>query len=64
MDEDESEWEDIKERKENHVKSNTLKLKNFACAVDRYQWSDRGAAMVTNGLRKGLGLIKKGNARM
>ena len=33
-------------------KYNWLKLKYFAREVDQYQWSDRGAAKVGNGLLK------------
>ena len=62
--EDEEEWEDVDEDWEDGGKYNTLKLKYFAREVDRYQWSDRGAAKVANGLLKDLGLVKKRDTKM
>ena len=47
---DDSDWEDIPKKKKNSSNKNTMSLKNFAREVDRYQWSDRGAAKVANGL--------------
>ena len=39
-------------------------MKNFAREVDRYGWSDRGAAKAANGLLKDLGILKKGKTKM
>lgn len=60
---DEDSWEDEEEvvEKENY---NTLSLKYFAREVDRYGWSDRGAAKIGNGLLKDLGLVRKGKTKM
>ena len=61
-DDDDEDWEDeVEEDKEDGGgKYNMLRLKYFTREVDRYQWSDRGAAKVANGLLKDLGLVKKG----
>ena len=56
-------WEDEEEIKEEES-YNTLILKYFAREVDRYGWSDRGAAKIGNGLLKDLGLVKKGKTKM
>ena len=61
---DEDEWEDEDEDWDDGGEYNTLKLKYFAREVDRYQWSDRGAAKVASGLLKDLGLVKKGDTKM
>ena len=57
---DDEDWEDEDDDEEGRGKYNNLKLKYFAREVDRYQWSDRGAAKVANGLLKDLGLVRKG----
>ena len=60
-----SEWEDVIDKDEEiENRYNTLKLKNFSRAVDRYQYSDRGAAKVANGLLKDLGLVTKNNTAL
>ena len=61
--EDESEWEDLEEEKEEKGEYNTLKLKNFAREVDRYQVSDRAAAKLANGLMIDLGVVKEGKTK-
>ena len=62
--EDESEWEDLEEEKEEKEEYNTLKLKNFAREVDRYQVSDRAAAKLANGLMIDLGHVREGNTKL
>ena len=57
-------WEDVVEANYEESGYNTLNLKNFAREVDRYGWSDRGAAKVANGLLKDLGIVKKGKTKM
>ena len=54
----------MEEKKEKGIKCNTICLKYFVCEVDRYNWSDQGAAKVANGLLKDLGLVKKGKTRV
>ena len=61
--EDESEWEDLEEEKEEKGEYNTLKLKNFAREVDRYQVSDRAAAKLANGLMMDLGHVSEGKTK-
>ena len=64
-DDDDDEWEDDSEWEDGEEGDyNTLELKYFAREVDRYQWSDRGAAKVGSGLLKDLGLVKKGDTKM
>ena len=60
---DESEWEDVEEEKEEKEEYNTLKLKNFAREVDRYQVSDRAAAKLANGLMIDLGHVSEGKTK-
>ena len=50
--EDDEDWEDKvdEDEEDGRGKYNRLKLKYFAREVDRYQWSDRGAAKLGNGL--------------
>ena len=54
--EHDEDWEDEVDENEDEEddggKYNRLKLKYFAREVDRYQWSDRGAAKVGYGLLK------------
>ena len=62
--EGDDDWEDVEEEVVEESGYNTLNLKNFAREVDRYGWSDRGAAKAANGLLKDLGLVKKGKTKM
>ena len=66
QDEDEvdEDWEDVEEESVEEGGYNTLNLKNFAREVDRYGWSDRGAAKAANGLLKDLGIVRKGKTKM
>jgi hypothetical protein len=61
-DDEDSDWEDEKEDVENRY--NTMSLKNFCREVDRYRWTDRGAAKTANGLLRDLGLVSKGKTRL
>ena len=63
-DEREEDWEDVEEERVEESGYNTLNLKNFAREVDRYGWSDRGAAKAANGLLKDLGIVRKGRTKM
>ena len=60
---DDDGWEDEEEDNEEE-NYNTMSLKYFAREVDRYGWSDRGAAKIGNGLLKDLGLVRKGKTKM
>ena len=60
---DDDSWEDEEEAEEEE-NYNTMSLKYFAREVDRYGWSDRGAAKIGNGLLKDLGLVRKGKTKM
>jgi len=64
QDEGDEDWEDVVEESVEESGYNTLNLKNFAREVDRYGWSDRGAAKAANELLKDLGIVKKGKTKM
>ena len=63
--ESDSDWEDLEEDEPTPQPIyNTLSLKHFSMACDRFHVPDRAAAMVGNGLLRDIGYVKKGSPAM
>ena len=62
-DNDDDDWEDIDQEGTVQQKGsyNTMCLKHFAKALDRYFVPDRAGALIGNGLLRDLGIVKRGD---
>ena len=63
---DDDDWEDteVEEKTSMKQKYNTKSLKHYSREVDRYDWSDRGAAKAANALLRDFGIVGKGKTQM